>query len=177
LIQTDRLDLHALAPGEILALRESDARFKAVTGLVAAEGLRAFLVSDEVSQAWIDRLRSADEANPFEFGFVVVERSGGLAVGAAGFKGPPDAEGVVEIAYGIVPSREGRGYATEAARALLAFASADARVRRICAHTLPMTNASTTVLTRCGFEYVGEIEDPDDGLVWRWERSPALSGS
>ena len=175
--QTDRLDLRALAPREILALRESDAHFSAATGLVAAEGLRGFLVSDEVSQSWLDRLRSASDPNPFEFGFAVVERSGGLVVGAAGFKGPPDAQGVVEIAYGIVPSREGRGYATEAALALVAFASADARVRRIRAHTLPMTNGSTTVLTRCGFEHVGAIEDPEDGLVWRWERNPAVSGS
>lgn len=29
---------------------------------------------------------------------------------------------MVEIAYGIVPSFEGRGYATEAARALIHFA-------------------------------------------------------
>jgi len=170
--QLERLELRALAPSEILALREGDARFTALSGLVPAEGLGAFLVSDEVSPAWLERLRSAVAANPFEFGFAVIERASGLAVGTAGFKGAPDGDGVVEIAYGIVPSRQGRGYATEAALALIAFASADRRVRRIRAHTLPMTSASTTVLTRCGFEHIGAVEDPEDGLVWRWERNP-----
>jgi len=26
------------------------------------------------------------------------------------------------------------------------------------------------VLECCGFECVGEVMDPEDGLVWRWER-------
>ncbi|MEO8910550.1 MAG: GNAT family N-acetyltransferase [Gemmatimonadaceae bacterium] len=39
-------------------------------------------------------------------------------IGSAAFKGAPDVTGVVEIAYGIVASFQGRGYATEAAHAL-----------------------------------------------------------
>ena len=31
-------------------------------------------------------------------------------------------------------------------------------------------NASTRVLTKCGFRHVGEVMDPEDGLVWRWEK-------
>ena len=30
--------------------------------------------------------------------------------------------------------------------------------------------ASTRVLTKCGFSRIGEVIDPDDGLVWRWEK-------
>jgi RimJ/RimL family protein N-acetyltransferase len=71
-----------------------------------------------------------------------------------------------------VPGSEGRGYATEAAAALVDFAQRDARVRVVRAHTLPERNASTRVLTKCGFELRGEVIDPEDGLVWRWERTP-----
>jgi [ribosomal protein S5]-alanine N-acetyltransferase len=169
---TDRLELRALTPAALLALRDGDAQFTAVSGLTAADGLRGYLVSDDVSPAWLERLRASRDADPWQHGFGVVERASGLVVGAAGFKGPPDDLGVVEIAYGVVPSREGRGYATEAAGALVQFASADARVRRIIAHTLPERNASTKVLTKCGFQHVGAVEDPEDGLVWRWERDP-----
>ena len=52
------------------------------------------------------------------------------------------------------------------------FASGDDRVRRIRAHTLPERNASTSVLTKAGFELLGAVVDPEDGLVWRWERDP-----
>ena len=31
-------------------------------------------------------------------------------------------------------------------------------------------NASTRVLTKCGFRHIGQVIDPEDGPVWRWER-------
>lgn len=89
-----------------------------------------------------------------------------------GFKSPPDADGVVEIAYGIVPNQQGAGLATETATALVSFASSNEKVRRIRADTLPEPNASTQVLKKCGFEFIGEVADPEDGRVWRWERAP-----
>ena len=83
----------------------------------------------------------------------------------------------MEIAYGIVPGSRDRGYATEAAAALVAFAFADERVQLVRAHTLPAANASTRVLTKCGFVLIGEVVDPEDGLVWRWERGRAHDSS
>ena len=37
------------------------------------------------------------------------------------------------------------------------------------AHTLASESASTTVLRRCGFAQVTDIDDPEEGTVWRWE--------
>ena len=45
-------------------------------------------------------------------------------VGNGGFKGPPSASGVVEIGYSILPAFQRRGFATEAARCLMAAAFA-----------------------------------------------------
>ncbi|GAA5505511.1 hypothetical protein Rcae01_00956 [Novipirellula caenicola] len=28
------------------------------------------------------------------------------------------------------------------------------------------------MLTKCGFPHIGEVMDPDNGLVWRWEKHP-----
>jgi RimJ/RimL family protein N-acetyltransferase len=79
-------------------------------------------------------------------------------------------DGVVEIAYGIAAEHEGSGYATEAAQALVDFASACGDVRLIRAHTLRDAVASKRVLTKCGFQHIGEIPDPEDGVVSRFER-------
>ena len=68
-----------------------------------------------------------------------------------------------------LPEYQGRGYATEAATALVEFALSDPRVQTVRAHTLPEPNASTRVLTRNGFRHLGEVMDPEDGRVWRWE--------
>ena len=51
----------------------------------------------------------------------IVERSSGLVVGSLGLFWPP-ADGAVEIGYGVVASRRGLGYASEATRALTDFA-------------------------------------------------------
>jgi RimJ/RimL family protein N-acetyltransferase len=122
----------------------------------------------EVSDEWLAALRASDAIDPWRHGFSMVHRNTGYTVGSCCFKGPP-ADGAVEIAYGIEPEQQGRGYATEAAEALTNFAFAQ-NVRTVRAHTLPEANASTRVLTKCGFHHVGPVVDPDDGLVWRWER-------
>jgi len=99
-----------------------------------------------------------------------VDRDTNAVVGTCGFKGPPGADGIVEIAYGVTPDQQGKGYATEVADALASFAFTEPVVRLVCAHTFAAANASTRVLARCGFKAVGQVVDPEDGLVWRWER-------
>ena len=124
----------------------------------------------ELSAAWLALLEGSTSADPWIHGFVLVHRATNSVIGRCGFKGPPGADGVVEIAYGVAPEHQGKGYATEAAAGLAAYAFASGLVRLVRAHTLPEANASTRVLTKCGFRRVGEVMDPDDGLVWRWER-------
>jgi len=83
----------------------------------------------------------------------VVERASGLVVGGIGFFGPPHG-GEVEIGYGIVPSRQGRGYATEALQAMIAMAWADSRVLTVAAGTDPGNAASQRVLAKAGFRLI-----------------------
>ena len=88
----------------------------------------------------------------------------------AASRGPPAADGVVEITYGVVPDYQGKGYATEAAQALAVWAFSSGQVRVVRAHTFAEANASARVLTKCGFMKIGEVVDREDGLVWRWEK-------
>ena len=172
-LETERLTLVAWAPDHLLALFGQPDRFEAISGYPLDAGLRGLYVSGAVSPVWLAALQKAagGPADPWRYGFGCVEKQSGVVIATAGFKGPPDADGMVEIAYGVAPTRQGQGFATEAAGALLRFAAADARVRLLRAHTLPEANASTHVLRKCGFVHVGPVVDPEDGPVWRWERS------
>jgi RimJ/RimL family protein N-acetyltransferase len=125
----------------------------------------------EVSPAWLARMRSS-APSPWTHGFAMVERASGVTVGSCAYKGPPDTEGVVEIAYGVEPAYRSRGFAKEAAAALVGHAK-QAGVRLVRAHTRPENGASARVLASCGFACLGEVMDPEDGLVWRWERLSA----
>jgi RimJ/RimL family protein N-acetyltransferase len=123
----------------------------------------------QISPVWLTRLASSAPVDPWLHGYSLVERESDAIVGTCGFKGPPD-DGVVEIAYGVSPEQRNRGYATEAAAALVAIAFRREDVRVVCAHTLPDSGASQRVLAKCGFERVGEVEDPEDGPVVRFEK-------
>ncbi|WP_280267077.1 GNAT family N-acetyltransferase [Nocardia wallacei] len=82
---------------------------------------------------------------------LIVERDSGLVVGSIGLFWPPN-DGALEIGYGTVPSRRGRGYASEAASLLTAFAFTDPRVRVVYANVELTNPASIRVLERAGFE-------------------------
>jgi 8-oxo-dGTP pyrophosphatase MutT (NUDIX family) len=70
-------------------------------------------------------------------------------VGDAGFKGPPQ-HGEVELGYSIVPEHRRRGYAIEAAKALVDWALGQPGVERVLAETEPENAPSQRVLERVG---------------------------
>jgi RimJ/RimL family protein N-acetyltransferase len=124
----------------------------------------------QISADWLARMRASQAADPWVHACRAVHRDTGAVVGTCSFKGPP-VGGVVEIAYGIDAAHAGQGYATEVARALVAYASSCGEVHMVRAHTLPDGATSKRVLVKRGFRYVGEIVDPEDGTVSRFERS------
>jgi RimJ/RimL family protein N-acetyltransferase len=158
-LQTPRLKLVLKTPEEVRAgIDTMDAADKA-----------------QLSADWLARLHASTAPDPWVHGFSIVHLDTGIMVGQCGFKGPPDADGMVEIAYGVASNQESKGYATEAARALVAHALSVDQVKLVRAHTLPGSNASKRVLAKSGFQFVGEINDPEDGLVWRFETTRQTS--
>ncbi|MFG2289231.1 GNAT family N-acetyltransferase [Streptomyces sp. NPDC048595] len=81
---------------------------------------------------------------------LIIERDSGLLVGSIGLFWPPS-EGILEIGYGIVASRRGRGYAPEATRALAAFALTAPGVHTVVANVELSNPASVRVLEKAGF--------------------------
>ena len=116
----------------------------------------------------LDKLTESQEERNWWTYFPVHKQDNKL-IGSGGYKGKPTTDGTVELGYEIAPNYRNRGLATEMTKGLIENAFRDERVKLIIAHTLGRDNASTKVLQKCGFEKVREINDPDDGLIWRWE--------
>lgn len=123
----------------------------------------------QVSPDWLARMRAAPDADPWVHGFSAAHRDSGALVGMGAFKSPP-LDGVVEIAYAVESDQQGQGYATEIAAALTRFAFTSPDVQLVRAHTLLEGGASKKVLAKCGFRYVGDVVDPEDGPVARFEK-------
>jgi RimJ/RimL family protein N-acetyltransferase len=97
----------------------------------------------------------------------------GVAVGAAGFHGPPDADGMVEVGYSVDPDHRRRGYARAAMQELLDRAIADPSVRVLRASISPDNEPSLNHHASFGLERNGEQWDEEDGLEWIFEiRTP-----
>lgn len=155
----------ALAPITLVhlaALAESHETFLSQTGWSAAEG--SLLPSEFIAEF----LPRAQSAAPWLGLWALADST---VVGSGMFKSAPQ-EGSVEIGYGVAPSAEGQGVATTIAGALVEFAFQHG-AREVIAHTLPDGYASQRVLAKTGFEPVGMVEDPEDGLVLRFRRSPS----
>lgn len=92
---------------------------------------------------------------PF-FAYVIVRAHDGLAIGDAGFHGPPGPTGEVEIGYAMVPLGRGSGLATEAVGLLVEWARAQPEVKLVTARVDAGNDASERLLARLGFTRDGE---------------------
>jgi len=97
-----------------------------------------------------------------------------IAVGRAGYHGPPDTEGMVEIGYAVDPAHRRRGYARAALEALLARAREEPAVRTVRVTITPENTASSNLTAQYGFTAVGEQWDAEDGLEIIYEISASL---
>ena len=94
-----------------------------------------------------------------EFGvFVLVRHEDGRAIGSMGFHSAPDEDGRVEIGYDLVEGARGRGYATEALRALAGWALERDDVHTLFATVERGNTPSQAVVSRAGFRKAGEDE-------------------
>jgi len=168
--RSENIRLVAHTPEHLRALLEGTEVYERRFQVKVADGVREFLIGPEVSAEFLARLKAPTEADPWKDGFGVLHLDENVIIGFCSFTGPPDADGMVEIAYGIAAGYRGRGYATQAAQALIVHALASGQVRVIRAHTLPQKNSSTRILEKCGFTFVDEFMHPEDGAIWRWER-------
>jgi RimJ/RimL family protein N-acetyltransferase len=113
-------------------------------------------VADIAAQIRADRAESGPESGP---GLLAVERKGTAdVIGYCGLtvhgNGSPDEP---ELAYELLRAAHGRGYATEAARAVVAWAS-EASYPRLWAGVWDWNVASRRVLAKLGFRETGRVE-------------------
>ena len=171
-IVTPRLELVSLEPAVIDAIVDGAAHR---AGLSVPEGW-----PDAHDDGFLRSRRAQMEADPSVAQWVrgvVVPGSAPLRAlaGHAGFHGPPGVNGsgiagALEVGYTIFQAYRGRGYATEAVAALIAWADREHGVRHFFASVAPDKVPSLAVVARLGFVRSGERWDDEDGLEHVFER-------
>ena len=87
-------------------------------------------------------------------GWFVTLAEDGRVIGDCGTHGWVDADGRVEIGYGLAAPWRGRGFGTEAVRALVDWVAAQPDVRVVEASVAVGNEASRRLLVRLGFTLV-----------------------
>jgi RimJ/RimL family protein N-acetyltransferase len=147
-IVTERLTLRAYTTSDLADLHTvlySDDEAMALLG--GARDLPA-------TRAALERSIRQQRADGYSF-WPVIERRSGALVGEAGLfplvPGGPD----ISLGYAFGPHYWGRGYATEAARAVLAEAFGPLDLSRVVAITREANHGSRNVLRKLGFRMDG----------------------
>jgi RimJ/RimL family protein N-acetyltransferase len=105
--------------------------------------------------------------------FTVEERGGGRIVGDVGLSVADGEPGVIKVGYTIDPAFQGLGYATEAIRALVAYAFETLGAEMVRAHASAENAPSIRVAEKVGMRLVERFEHREGDEVWygvRYER-------
>jgi len=113
----------------------------------------------------IERMLTRLEADPRFGSWAVVARSNGVPVGGMSLKPLPEGEGEIEIAWQLHPDSWGKGFASEAARAVLERGFTDG-LSEVWAVTYLDNDRSAAVCRRIGMQLLG--------ITHRWYHKPFL---
>jgi [ribosomal protein S5]-alanine N-acetyltransferase len=110
--------------------------------------------SHEEVVARIDRELANEASHGIQY-WPIFTRSTGELVGACGLKPYQSEHERLEIGFQLRPEFWGAGYASEAARAVIAYAFEELQVEALFAGRHPENIGSATLLTKLGFEQIG----------------------
>jgi RimJ/RimL family protein N-acetyltransferase len=167
-LRTDRLELLPMNAAHVDAVMHE--RRDELASMLAARLPVGWPGRDVVARAFssIERIREDPARWLWGDRLVLAVDGPRRVVGSVVFFGAPDESGAVEIAYGIEPGSQGRGYASEATRACVAWALAQTGVRTVTATTPPFHRASERVLEKLGMRRAGTRDHELLGELALW---------
>ena len=134
--------------------------------------LGRLFVDEDSKWLWNYRLKQL-ETEPEAAAWIVravVAEPDGVVIGHAGYHGPPDDRGMVEVGYTVDPAYRRRGYAKAILAALLERSAAEPAVRVVRASVSPDNAGSLATIAHFGFTQIGDQWDEEDGLELLFER-------
>lgn len=102
---------------------------------------------------------------------LAISKSDDEIIGSAGFHEFPDANGMIEIGFGIVPQKQNQGYGKELLIGMWQMIGKRTDVKILRYTVAPGNEPSIHIINKLGFTKVGEQIDPEDGLELIFEMS------
>ena len=164
-LETERLILREFTPDDWLTVWEyqREPRY-----------LRYYEWADRTQEdvrAFIERFIAHQQARPrIRFQLAVVIKSGGELIGNCGIRRDSIDSHEADIGYELAPQHWGQGYATEAARAIVAFGFSELGLHRISAECVLDNAGSIRVLRKAGMQLEGQLRHKEYYKGRWWDR-------
>jgi RimJ/RimL family protein N-acetyltransferase len=167
LLRSTRLDLYCLTAEELLGLS---------TNPNALDHRGFSNPHSQLSQVELARENRVQDVreNPQKicwYSRLIVERASNVVIGGTSFHSGPDERGMVEIGLGIAEAERGKGYASEALRAMWDWAAQLPEVKYLRYTVSPENLPSVAIINKLGVPLIGEQIDEEDGLELIYEIS------
>lgn len=167
-LETERLRIFPLSQEQFAKYLKTNHLLEKELGLREYPRLLAAETVENITRNILPTVRKTEEPDWFRTIWLMVLKSENTMIGYIGFRGDPNEEGEIEIAYGSFENFRKKGYMTEAVSKILDWAFAQKSVKTVIAETDFDNDASHTVLKRNGFETFLQLENMS---WWRLERN------
>jgi RimJ/RimL family protein N-acetyltransferase len=166
-ILTECLRLVALSLGQLILRLNAPRQLENELGLTLAQRVLTRPERKAIGIKIWNMERHAEINHPWYTFWLISLKGNQRVVGMVGFKGYHEAQGEVEIGYGINLRHQNHGYATEAVRAMNKWAFQHPTCKAVIAETELSNLASQRVLVKASMRIYAET---DHALLWRIDR-------
>jgi ribosomal-protein-alanine N-acetyltransferase len=157
MLETTRLKLVPLTHEQMLLYKNNPQGLAEDLGAKYEPRQNDPLVAQDLEEAigfWIMNTDVYRSSFKWYTNWEIIVKNEHIAIGGIGFTGPPNEEGKSMVGYGLDIRYHGKGYATEALQAMVAWGFSHEPLKAITADTPLMNIPSHRVLEKNNFEEV-----------------------
>lgn len=170
-LDTKRLTILALDVEQFRLLLNDWGALALELGVVVSGEALTGHVREAMEGLYLSALENPD-SHPWHTNWQIIAKKARVTIGSACFMGGPDAQGTVEIGYGIHAPYRSQGYMTEALTALCDWALSQPGVSAVIAETENANLSSRRVLQKVGMRIFRDGESS----WWRLSRTDSGPG-
>ena len=161
-LETERLLIKPLSYAQLLLYVKLDNSLEKSLGLKPYSRSLPGELNEALEQLILPQVAMSGNNILFSTLWTIIDKQQEFMVGDLCFKGEPNAPGEIEIGYGTHTDFQGKGFMTEAIRAISHWALCQAEVQTILAETGKENISSHKTLSRNGFKAYKQIEN----MIW-----------
>jgi len=164
MIETERLILKPLTYGQLVKYIKCDNSLEVELNLNETSRTISAELKEAFEQTILPNVADKSKNYLYSTLWTAISKIDNKMIGDLCIVGEPNADGEIEIGYGIYDEFQNKGFMTEVVRGMIEWAKTQPEIKAIVASTEKMNTASFKVLEKNNFIKIGE-----KGSLFHWK--------